>query len=149
MRICAVLFVAAILSASGSLLAGDAHECVSILNNSKRLACFDLAFAVSEKQADCREIEMLDLQLDLEALVGRCVSAKGEILLGAGDIKTISRLGTTFDQNAVYLKLDNLPKEDRREVLLCNTDCVASVTGNIVEVFGLPRLKVQKFKVLE
>jgi len=132
------IFLALVLSALSSVrasagIADDVMRCAVVHGVQERLRCYDeiaVRLGPPPSQAEYRQIDLLDLQLDLRKLVNTRVRFEGDALMFMG------RLGVTKGQGAsqpVFVSIDRAPRPAQREALAkCGgMYCRAEVVGTV------------------
>jgi hypothetical protein len=110
----------------------SADGCIKIVSDSERLACYDGVFAEPTRDiGECTEYDLLELQVDLPSLEGRCVTTRGNVTL-AFSSPAIGRVGEFYDQNAIRLKLTEMARDSELAKFECNNECIATITGRVV-----------------
>ena len=113
-------------------------DCAGISSDADRLACFDsivetMSSPVNDAEDECPNIDLIDLKLDAEKLMGECVTTEGQ-LMSLGEMVMLS--DGLMDMTPVTVEISALSRTERKMVLEC-TQCRLVVRGTVsTTIFG-------------
>lgn len=110
------------------------EKCSAISDDATRLACFDKLSdkrpaATASGKADYREVDLSDLKVDKEHMIGERIRVRAQIQI-MGDMGFLK--SEMMDMTPLYFTFNRLPREQRKAIIEhCTVPCDAIVYGRV------------------